>query len=185
MRTALVLAVSAACGSEPARPPVQPPVVEAPPVLVPIGGNPEVIARNRIAADTTLDRDARCGAVFELFDKFVPSGASAPVVAGVLTARDWIVVDDPIRAIGGMVPIDVNWDDSMFVVHCLATPNPKIDNRLWSPWVIYGRISGTTTPTLRPFLAAGASLSLIEYALVYPDGRIEQYRPAGRRSLRM
>jgi hypothetical protein len=191
---ALALAVSAACGSDPARPPSQPAVVEAPPVLAPAGApgpvamastNPDVVARNHRAADTSLDRDARCAAVFELFDKYVAPGATAPAVASVITERDWIVVDDPITAIGGEVPIDVNWDDSMFVVHCLATPNPQINNMLWSPWVIYGRSSGTSTKTLRPFLAAGASVTLIEYALVYPDGRIEQYRPAGRRSLHM
>ncbi len=191
---ALALAVSAACGSDPSRPPSQPAVVEAPPVLAPAGApgpvavastNPDVIARNHRAADTSLDRDARCAAVFELFDRYVKPGATAPAVASVITARDWIVVDNPITAIGGMVPIEVNFDDSMFVVHCLATPNPQINNVLWSPWVIYGRASGTTAPSLRPFLAGGASLTLIEYALVYPDGRIEQYRAAGRHSLHM
>ncbi len=73
----------------------------------------------------------------------------------------------------------------MFVVHCLAMPNPQINNMLWSPWVIDGRSSGASTRTLRPFLAAGANLTLIEYALIYPDGRIEQYGPQGRHSLHL
>ncbi len=140
--------------------------------------DPDVIARNHRAGDTSLDRDARCAAVFELFDTYVPPGTTAPAVASIIQDRSWIVVDDPIRVIAGMVPIEVNWNDSMFVVHCLATPNPQVSNALWSPGVIYGRASGTKAPTLRPFLAAGADITLIEYALVYPGGRIV------RRSLR-
>lgn len=147
--------------------------------------SPDVQARNHRAGDTSLGRDARCAAVFELFDKYVPAGATAPAVAAVITERDWIVVDDPIKAIGGLVPIDVDFNDSMFVVHCAATPNPATNNMLWSPWVIYGRASGNVVKTLRPFLAAGPNVTLIEYALVYPDGRIEQYKPSGRHSMHL
>jgi hypothetical protein len=179
MRPFLALAVLAACGSEAPRPPVPPVVAPAP------STHPDVIARNHRAGDTSLDRDARCAAVFELFDRYVPAGATAAAVASIITAREWIVVDDPIHEIGGKVPIDIDGDDSMFVVHCLATPNPQTENRLWSPWVIYGRASHPRVQTLRSFLAAGADVTLLEYALVYPDGRIEQYRRDGRASMHM
>jgi hypothetical protein len=39
--------------------------------------------------------------------------------------------------------------------------------------------------SLKPFLAAGPGVTLIEYALVYPDGRIEQYRPQGRNTMKL
>ena len=67
----------------------------------------------------------------------------------------------------------------------MAAPNPKIGNQLWSDWVIYGRIATTRAKNFKSFLAGPADLVLVEYALVYPDGRIEQYRASGRKSLHM
>ena len=186
----LALAGLVACGSgaQPAQPaPPAPATPPAPAAAAPAPrGVPAVVAAiNKVIADPTLDRNTRCGSVFGLFDQFLAAGVSAPAAAAVLTDRSWIVVDDRVEVIGGKIPVDLVEGDSTFVVHCLATPNPQLNNRLWSDWVIYGRIHGTTARTLRPFLAAGPEVTLIEYALVYPDGRIEQYRPAGRHSMHL
>jgi hypothetical protein len=49
--------------------------------------------------------------------------------------------------------------------------------------VIYGRISGETARTLGPLLDAGADVKLIEFALAYPDGRIDTFAPKGRSAM--
>lgn len=168
----LALAGLVACGTTGA-PSSPPPVVEMAPITA-----PPVVALNQRAADTSLDRAARCSAVFELFAKHLAPGVTAPAAAAVLTERSWIVLDLPITEIGGEVPLDVNFDDSLFVVHCLATPNADLGGQLWSDWVIYARTAGHAAPTLRAFLDAGADVRLLEYALMSPDGRIDRHRPA-------
>lgn len=182
MARCLALLLVVGCGSGgPSAPAV--PVVEAKPVVAVTP--PDLVALNQRAADATLGRPERCAAVFELFDKHIPAGTPAPAAAAVLTDRSWITVDDPVKVLGGWVPVEINQVDSVFVVHCVAARRADLNNQLWSDWVIYGRISGTNVESLKPFLATGPDVRLIEYALVYPDGRIEQYRPQGRNTMKL
>jgi hypothetical protein len=136
-------------------------------------GKTSVWVLNKRVGDKKLDRNARCGAVFELFEKHLAPGATPSKARGVLTERSWIVVDNPVRVVGGSIPVELNFKDSVFVVHCLAKPEPKLDNALWSDWVIYGRVSGDTVSTLGEFLAAKTdTVKLLEYALMRPDASI-------------
>ncbi len=182
-RSLVVLVVS--CGNGTSAPPNQaaaPPI--APTTMTTPTTSPEILALNRRAADGTLDRNGRCAAVFELFDKHLAAGATAATARGVLVERGWIVVDEPVTVLGGWIPVDLNFDDSTFVVHCYAEPTPAVNNQLWSDWVIYGRIAGKRATRLREFLTAPDDTKLVEFALVYPDGRIEQYAPKGRNTIR-
>jgi hypothetical protein len=129
------------------------------------------------ARDPALDRAARCGAVFALFEHHLSPGVTGADAATVITDRSWISVDSPVEVLGGEVPVDFNFDDSVFVVHCHAAPHPDLDGRLWSDWVIYGRIAGKRVKTLSQFLATPSDAVLVEYALCYPDGRIERFGP--------
>jgi hypothetical protein len=149
----------------------------------PAAVDPTVAQLNQRAGTSGLSRDDRCKAVFELFDKHQKPGVTPDQARAVLTERAWIVVDDPVTALGGWIPVDLSFEDSTFVVHCYAEPTPRVNNMLWSDWVIYGRIQGRTASNLREFLASTDKLQLVEYALVYPDSRIEQYTPAGRNTM--
>jgi hypothetical protein len=122
--------------------------------------------------------------VFELFDRFVRPGARAREVAAVLTDRSWITIDRPIDVIAGWVPVELNHADQVFVAYCVATMHPGL-GQLWSDWVIYGRIATRSRVGLTAFLAGVDDQVLVEFALAYPDGRIEQYQPTGRKSLHM
>jgi hypothetical protein len=175
-----------ACGS-PSTPRLDPPPAppSSPPAAPPAAPvvDPSIAALNQRAGTGT--RADRCGAVFELFDKHIKPGARAPDVAATLTDRTWITVDLPVDVLGGWVPVEMTQGDQVFVVHCVAAPNPRINNQLWSDWVIYGRIATTRAHDFKSFLAGPADLVLVEFALSYPDGRIEQYRASGRKSLHM
>src|SRR5262245_22808845 len=172
---AVVLAV-AACGDrrQGPSPSPTPPVTPTPTTPAP---DPEIARLNATAGTASLARAERCAAVFALFEHHLAPGVAAPAAAAVITDRSWITVDDQVEVLGGWIPVELTSEDSTFVVHCVAAPNPDIGGRLWSDWVIYGRIRGKTAPTFTAFLAAGPDVALIEYATVYPDGRIERFAP--------
>ena len=142
-----------------------------------------VAALNARAADGSLGRADRCGAIFELFDKHLAPGVTSTAAQVVFTDRTWLAasVDERVQVLGGWIPVELNQNDATFVIRCLATPRADLGGLKWSDWVIYGRIAGTTVTTFTPFLAA-PSATLVEFALSYPDGRIEMYKPTGRSS---
>lgn len=140
------------------------------------GGQPAVVEMAPVSAPAT-DRDTRCHALFDLFEHKLSPGMAAPAAAAVLRdSMTLINVDQPITAIGGEVPLEIDFDDSLAVVHCLATPNPDLQGALWSPWVIYHRFSGHAAPTLHAFVAADASVTLREYTLFWPDAHMTRHR---------
>jgi hypothetical protein len=112
-------------------------------------------------APAAADHPDRCEGIFATLST-IPAGAEGPKASAIVGDRGWLAAsdDEPITAIGGKVPIEVNFDDSMFVVRCDKKP----------AYAMYGRISNKTVTTFRAFL--DSKERLVEYALVYPDGRI-------------
>ncbi len=133
---------------------------------------------NARAADGKLDRATRCAAVFELFENHLAPGMTGAMARGAITDPTWLTGSDEeqITVLGGEIPVELTPGDSTFIVRCLATPRPDLNNLRWSEWNIYGRISGTSAHTFGAFLRA-SDVKLIEYALVFPDGRINHYGP--------
>ena len=137
------------------------------------------------ASDKTLSRAQRCDALFQAFEGSFAPGVTGAYAKDHLPYRGWLdeSVDEPIEVLGGKLPVELNPQDSTFILRCLAAPTPNV-NGPWSDWNIYGRLSGRTARTFRAFLDAGDAVQLVEYALVFPDGRIERYGPQGRTTLR-
>jgi hypothetical protein len=185
MRLLAFAIIFGACNSTATPPaPIEHATPPATPSAPPVAPDPAVLALNQRTADTSLPRNARCAAVFELFDKHLAAGVTASIAGAIITERAWMVVDQPVVVLAGKIPVELTSSDSTFVVHCCAEPTARLNNQLWSDWVIYGRLSGRTATTLGEFLAATTDVRLIEYALSYPDGRVERYTPTGRKSMR-
>jgi hypothetical protein len=148
-------------------------------------GKAETIRKlNKRVANAKGTRADRCAAVFELFDKYVTPGLTSGVVRAVITDTSWITIDDPVDELGGKVPVSMDPDDQTFVVHCAGTPRADMNNKAWSEWVIYGRIKGRTVNGFKKFLAGSPALVLVEFALMYPDGHIDEHTPNGRKLIK-
>ena len=97
---------------------------------------------NAIANNPTNSQNERAIAVFKLFAHHIPPGSNAKDVHRVLTNATWLNTNDaPINEsniIGGYIPVEVNGHDSLFVMYLF----PEKGKHVWSPWVIYMRLSG-------------------------------------------
>jgi hypothetical protein len=90
-----------------------------------------------------------------------------------------------VYALGGWIPVDLGVDDTVFCIRLFP------DQRGWSEWVIYFRLSGgdhQSTDTARAFLKKGApsaTSTLVEFALSFAAvgkermGRIERFTAQG------
>ena len=139
-----------------------------------------VASLNIIANDFGRSRADRARAIFTLFAYHMQPGFSAVQVHGVLTDTNWMgdVNLYGVYALGGWVPVEMTFEDTVFCLHLF----PVDADKHWSPWVIYFRLSGTTPEGPgRPaeealaFLHGDTTLrgnpKLVEFALCYPGNQ--------------
>ena len=119
------------------------------------------------AAADKAGADAQCKAIFASFGT-LPPNVDAPSASKAIGDRAWLAASDdqPVDELGGKVPVEMNTNDQVFVIRCLKQ----------NTWAIYGRLSGRKAETFGAFLDGDASQKLVEYALVYPDGKIVGHR---------
>jgi hypothetical protein len=133
------------------------------------------IANNRSARDSD-----RILTIFTLFSKHIRIGATATQVRESLNHSPWLDISQVrlIDVLRGWVPIEMNESDSVFSV----TP-------FQLNYTIYIRLSGKLKePELCSFFSGQVQMSqthLLEFALCYPDSRIEHYSQSGRRDFRL
>jgi hypothetical protein len=140
---------------------------------------------NAIANNPTNSQNERAIAVFKLFAHHIPPGLSAKDVYRVLANAGWLNKNDvPIyesNIVGGYIPVELNGHDSVFEMSLF----PEKGKHVWSPWVIYIRLSGRAGLSGAPRSAEDASAffhgdttlygncTLEEFALCFPDEPVE------------
>jgi hypothetical protein len=136
-----------------------------------------LLASVSVAAAKPKTQAERCTDAFSTFEHGVAAGTTSAQVGKAFGDLAWLKAssEDKVEVLGGWIPVGLNDHDSTFVVRCTKD------------LVLYGRVSGRSARLLSEFLALPASSkeTLIEFALVYPDGRIEVYGPKGHKSLHM
>jgi len=125
------------------------------------------------ANDAASDRADRARAIFALFAHHIRPESSASEVHRVLTDATWLQDTHlyGVRALGGWVPVEMTFEDTVFCIHLLPVEKEKG----WSPWVIYFRLSGKLRDEDALAFLRGESVTgnpkLVEFALCYPDAR--------------
>jgi hypothetical protein len=144
---------------------------------------------NDVAGNPTGSRDERAKAVFSLFAHYIRPGFAAGEVRRVLTDTNWMgdVNLYGVSALGGWVPLESSLDDTKFCLHLF----PVEQDKRWSPWVIYFRLSGHPRSDVDAlaFLHGANTIEgdpkLLEFALCFPSaseghmGRIERFGRGG------
>jgi len=141
--------------------------------------NVEASSLRSIANGSARDSD-RILAIFALFSKYVTVGATASQVRESLNYSPWLEISQVrlIDVLRGWVPVELNESDSVFSIQPFH-----------SKYTIYIRLSGKLKELeLCAFFSGSIQMSQIhieEFALCYPDSRIEHYSHSGRRDFRL
>lgn len=139
---------------------------------------------NRVACDPKANRAERAAAVFALFKGHIKPGDDLAHVRRVLQSAGWAKEAKLyyFAILGGWIPVDMNFEDRTYSLHLFA------DNEGHSEWVVYFQLAGKSEWGKQnedglAFLQGKAGSSgpsrLKEFALCYPDGRIEISNPKG------
>jgi hypothetical protein len=138
-------------------------------------------ALNVLANNDTTDRAERARAVFTLFANYVKPGDAPAKVHGILTDARWLEHANlyGVYALDGWIPVETSFEDTVFCLHLFA------DEKGWSNWVIYFRLTGSPHWQKEDALAflRGKSVSgspkIVEFALCFPGRRIERFSARG------
>jgi hypothetical protein len=143
------------------------------------GGNRlrnEILELRRVADYGSAGGEARSKAVFSLFAKYLQPPRGKAAVRQVLGDAPWVrsAAIRAITSIAGWIPVSPM--DSVFDLTLFGGFNR---------WGIYLRMTGMNgeTESAQAFLQGRVGLQvapqLVEFALCYPDGRIERYYEGG------
>lgn len=146
---------------------------------LPIGATVKEL--NQIANDRSADRKRRADAIFTLFAYHLrPS--SGRQVAATLKDVSWLgeVNLYGVYLLHGKVPVEWAETDTVFCLHLFPDESGRSD------WVMYLRLGGKSGRSKEEALAflkgepdVRDNPKLVEYAICFPDGRIERYSELG------
>jgi hypothetical protein len=135
----------------------------------------------RVANDPTAKSSDRAAAVFSLFKEYVKPGDGLRQVRRVLRDPAWVGEAKLcyFALLGGWIPVDMNGEDRTYSLHLFA------DSEGHSEWLIYYQLAGKSDwgqwqedgfAFLRGKAGSKGESWIKEFALCYPDGRIEVFK---------
>jgi hypothetical protein len=141
------------------------------------------------ANNSTAGQGDRARAVFTLFARHIHPESSEAEVHRVLGSPNWLRETHlfSVRILVGKVPVEMTPEDTVFCIHLF----PEDAKKVWSPWVMYFRLSGRIQDaSANAFLRGDESVEhvrLLEFALCFPAraespgrlGRMERFSSKG------
>lgn len=140
-----------------------------------------IVELNKRANNNRLSRKPRCEAVFTLFASHVAPGSGADRMSKVFVDPTWLEKSDlvAVQFLAGWVPVELGGDRELFELHVLPIMPACPD------WLIYFTLSGQfhdareAAAFLKGDAGVDPDLKLLEFALCFPDGRIERFSKEG------
>jgi hypothetical protein len=135
-----------------------------------------------LADDPSVPPEKRAKAIFTMFARFLRPPQTAASLHRILGKAKWLKKATVYRVwtIRALVPIEMTLESTVFMI--LPFPKPKAA----SDWVLYMRLSGgeeRSAKEARAFLQGCKRLKgkprLDEFALSFPDGRVERFTLKG------
>jgi hypothetical protein len=147
---------------------------------------PSISYLNATANDAEETPDERCLAIFSLFKDFIKPGSTPREIQAVLTDTRWL---EPKNLRGfyillGWIPVQTHQSGTAFVIEVLPKVKPSTGRPPMCGYHIYVALSGVHSDesayaTLTGQPTHDTQVILDEFALCYPDGRIEVFTAAG------
>ncbi len=157
-----------------------------PELLVGSASAPSIASLNATANDAEQVPDDRCLAVFSLFKDFIKPGSTPREIQAVLTDARWLNQADlrGIYILAGWIPVRTHHRGTEFVIEVLPKIKPSTGRPPNCGYHIYVALSGVESEESAYAILTGqptddAQAVLDEFALCYPDGRIEVYTESG------
>lgn len=143
--------------------------------------NENIEALRVSANDSTKSQAGRSLAIFSLFAYQLHPPATSEIAYAAFNDTAWLRNSfiQPIHILAGMIPVAWSAGDSVFSIALF----PETANKDWSPWTIYLHFSGRLQDgdAVKFFSNSNSFINsnLVEFALCFPDGRIERFAEEG------